>query len=130
MGQSIARIDQNVINQEKNAQTFYNSIETNLNQRIVDLEKLVRSQVEMQAKIVRVQEQQAGEIKDIKETLKSFADIREKVAAQEERLRSLESVHKTASEIRKEKIKSNATIITAVVSAISAVIAAIIAAVV
>ena len=68
-------------------------------------------------------------LSDIKETLKSFADIREKVAAQEERLRTLESVHKSASEIRKEKIKSNATIITAVVSAISAVIAAIIAAV-
>lgn len=128
MSQSIARIDQNTQNQQRNFDRFSNSIQTSVDNRITNIEKAVNTLVEVEDKIVRMQEQQQHEIEDIKETLKSFIDIREKVAAQEERLKQLEGSQKTVSEIRKEKIKGNATVIVSVVSAIGAIIAAIIAA--
>lgn len=128
MSQSIARIDQNTQNQQRNFDIFSNSIQTSMNSRIVDIEKMLRTQMEMEEKIVRVQEQQQHEIEDIKETLKSFTDIREKVAAQDARLKNLENSQKSVSELRKEKIKGNATVVVSIVSAIGAIIAAIIAA--
>lgn len=119
-GQITAKIDGQVASLERQLETNTNRLETKIDRVQADLTENLNSLTASISKLTATQEAFKNSQESMQQTLEKLADVQLEMRNHSARLDSLEKDKQDKLDIKKEKIKSNATIIVAFISGLLA----------